>query len=96
MEEREYLLILYELYGDLLTDKEKTYFENYYYEDLSLQEIADNFDVSKAYSGKMVQNAIKKLYTYESILRINEKNNNIKKIISNLDDDIKSKIEDLL
>ena len=40
MKEREKILALYEMYKELLTDREKDYFENYYYEDYNLQEIA--------------------------------------------------------
>ena len=96
MKEREYLLLLYEIYGDLLTDKEKDFFENYYFEDLSLQEIADNYEVSRAYVGKMVKGIQNKLNNYESILKINEKNDKIKKIISSLDEKTKNKIEEIL
>ena len=59
MKEREYLLSLYEIYSNLLSEKEKSYFEYYYFEDYSLQEIADNNEVSKAYVGKYI-NGIEK------------------------------------
>lgn len=32
---------LYDIYGDLLTEKQQSLFEAYYYEDLSLREIAE-------------------------------------------------------
>lgn len=96
MKEREYLLSLYEIYNKLLTDKEKEYFENYYYEDLSLQELADNYEVSKAYVGKYLNQIEKKIYNYEETLNLFEKNNKIKSIIKDLDKDIKEKIEELL
>ena len=96
MKEREYLLSLYEIYNKLLTSKEKTYFENYYFEDLSLQEIADNFDVSKSYVGKYINSIEKKLYYYEESLMIQEKSIKIKEIIKDLDNSIKNKIEELL
>ena len=96
MKEREYLLSLYEIYNKLLTDKEKEYFENYYYEDLSLQELADNYEVSKAYVGKYLNQIEKKIYNYEDTLNLFEKNNKIKSIIKDLDKDIKEKIEELL
>ncbi len=96
MKEREYLLTLYEIYKELLTDKEKEYFENYYFEDLSLQEMADNYGVSRSYVGKFINTIEKKLHKYETSLNINEKNIKIREIIYNLDDDIKSKIQELL
>ena len=34
MEDRIYLTMLYDIYGDLLTEKERKYFEAYYFENL--------------------------------------------------------------
>ena len=96
MEKREYLLTLYEIYNKLLNDKEKEYFELYYYEDLSLQEIADNNEVSKAYVGKYINSIEKKIIDYENLLNINEKNNKIKYLIKDLDNELKSKLMELL
>ena len=39
--------VLLDFYGELLTDKQKTALELYYYEDLSLAEIAENMQVSR-------------------------------------------------
>ena len=96
MKEREYLVNLYEIYSKLLTDKEKSFFEYYYFEDYSLQEIADNNNVSRAYVGKCLKNISNKLLKYEDSLNLYTKNNKIRNIISNLDNNIKNKIEELL
>ncbi len=96
MKEREYILELYELYNKLLTEREKTYFEDYYFEDLSLQEIADNNNVSKSYVGKFINIIINKLNKFEESLRINYKNKRIRELIKDLDKELVSKIEDLL
>ena len=96
MKEREYLLTLYEIYKNILTEKERSYFEYYYFEDYSMQEIADNNDVSKAYVGKYIKSIENKLINFENVLNINDKNNKIRKIISSLDKDTKDKIEELL
>lgn len=34
MNEREYLIILYDFYGELLSDKQREYFEDYYFNNL--------------------------------------------------------------
>ena len=47
MSERDYLMDLYDIYKDLLTDKQREYFQNYYFEDLTLQEASDELNVSK-------------------------------------------------
>ena len=52
MDNREYIIALYEIYKELLNEKERNYFEYYYFEDYSMQEIADLYKVSKAYASK--------------------------------------------
>lgn len=39
--------MLFDFYGDLLTDKQKELFDLYYNEDLSLSEIAEQADISR-------------------------------------------------
>lgn len=68
MENREYLNSLFDLYKELLTKTEQETFEDYYMEDLSLQEIADNKNISKSSVGKTLKSAIEKLEEYEKIL----------------------------
>lgn len=96
MKEREYLLSLYEVYNKLLIEKEKKYFEDYYFEDYSLQEIADNNEVSKSYVGKYINTIESKLKKFELSLNLIEKRNKIKEIINDLDENIKNKIIELL
>lgn len=45
MEKREYLIILYDFYSELLSDKQKEHFEDYYFNNLSLGEISENENV---------------------------------------------------
>ena len=97
MDKREYYIELYEEYKNLLTEKQRECFENYYYEDLSLNEIADNSKVSKSLVGKTINQVIQNLEEYESKLSLNSKNKKFKKIIENIsDEDLKNKIEDIL
>lgn len=92
--DRDYIILLYEIYKKLLNDKEKNYFEYYFYEDYSLNEISELYKVSKAYASKYLNKVIKKLENYESLLGINERNNKIRKILEN--NELKDKIEELL
>jgi len=41
------LVLLYDYYGDLLTDRQKECFEMRYYQDLSLGEIGDELGISR-------------------------------------------------
>ena len=97
MKEREYIEGLYDTYKNLLTDREKEYFENYFYEDYNLQEIADNYDVSKSYVGKYVNGIESKLIKYEEALNVYEKFNKIKSIVKYMYDvTTRIKIEEII
>jgi len=41
------MALLYDFYGDLLTDRQKEFYDLYYHEDLSLAEIAENFGITR-------------------------------------------------
>lgn len=56
---------LYDLYSNLLTDREKEIFTLFYEEDLSLQEIAVLRKVSKSAVGKTITTIETKLNDYE-------------------------------
>lgn len=86
MEEFVYLNNLYDLYRDLLTDKQRDYFEDYYQNNLSLSEIAFNNGVSRNAIHKQVKETVKYLKNYEEKLKLFEKNGKIMEIISELDD----------
>ena len=97
MIERDYFVNLYTIYKDMLSEREKTYFEYYYYEDYSLTEIANIYKVSKAYVGKYLNKISNKLIKYESILNIDNKSKRIKEVIKDIhESDIKNKIEEIL
>ena len=97
MDNREYIIALYEIYKELLNEKEKNYFEYYYFEDYSMQEIADLYKVSKAYASKYLNKINDKIISYEKILKINDRNSKIIDLLKNVNDsELKSKIIELL
>lgn len=87
---------LFDYYGELFTDKQKEYFVNYYFDNLTLQEIADNAGVSKNAVHKNIKDITAKLDYYESKLKLYENSKKIKKLIENVDEDLKNKIEELI
>ena len=61
MEERNYLIELYDIYGELFTTKNQNYFEDYYFNNLSLSEIAENNNISRNAVHKQIKNTEKEL-----------------------------------
>ena len=78
---------LYDLYGELLTDKQKEYFEEYFFNNLSFSEIAEEYDVSRNAAFKQIHIVTNKLKEYEDKLHLYNKKNKLKKIIVNLDNE---------
>lgn len=73
MEKREYLIILYDFYSELLSDKQKEHFEDYYFNNLSLGEISENENVSRNAIHKSIKSIENKLYFYEEKLKLYQK-----------------------
>ena len=96
MDNQVLLSILYDYYGELLTDKQKNYFKDYYFDNLTLSEISENYNISRNAIHKSLKEIEEKLLYYEEKLKLYEKNIKIKKIIANLDDDLKNKIIELI
>ncbi len=98
MDERNEIIILYDFYGDLLSNSQKKYFEDYYFNNYSLGEISDESSVSRNAIHKQLKNAEEKLKFYEEKLKLKEKTFMLDKIIDKINDkklknDIKKIIE---
>ena len=97
MKKEVYLTILFDYYEELFTDKQKDYFKNYYFENLSLGEIADNYSVSRNAVFKQIKIVEAKLEEYERIFKCYYKDNEIKDIIKLIpDNEIKNRLEELI
>jgi predicted DNA-binding protein YlxM (UPF0122 family) len=93
MEDRIYLIDLYDIYGELLDDKKKEYFESYYFDNLSLGEISENLDVSRNAVHKQLKVVEDKLKFYEEKLCLYEKRKELKEVMNICSDEIKEKLE---
>ena len=82
MEERVYIISLYDYYGKLLTDKQQKYFEDYYFDNLTMEEIAQNDNVSKNAVSKQLISIKEKLNYYEDMLKLNFNREKIEEILS--------------
>ncbi len=97
MEDFVYYGQLYDLYQGLLTEKQKRYFEDYYFENLSLGEMAENYSVSRNAIFRQIHITVKKLEEYESIMRLYQKKKKLEDVLEfNSIDEIKKVIESIL
>ena len=96
MDKEIYLSALYDYYGALLTEKQRNYFEDYYFNNYSLSEIAENNNTSRNAIHKQVKETENKLVDYEDKLKLYQKASEIEEIIKDLDEDIKEQIEELI
>ena len=97
MDNRDYLILLYDFYSELFNEKQKSYFENYYLENLSLSEISDNLGVSRNAIHKAIQAMEEKLVFYEEKLELYKKNKIICDIIEEVEDTkIKEQLKGLI
>ena len=96
MDNKIYYNELYDYYGTLLTDKQRNYYEDYYFNDLSLSEISENNNVSRNAVHNQLKIVIEKLEFYENNLKLYEKRKKIGKIISRLDNKTQKELEELI
>ncbi len=97
MENRNYLIILYDYYGELLDEDDKSYFEDYYFDNLSLAEVASNNNISRNAVHKHIKKVEEKLLFYENKLKLYEKDEQIKnKILKIKDKNVKELIINVL
>lgn len=97
MEDFIYYNSLFDIYGSLLTEKEQENFKDYYQEDLSLSEIAENKNISRSAVQKTIKVVLEKLNYYEDNLNIYKKNEVLHEILASDNiNDIRKKIEKIL
>ena len=83
MEENIYYTELFDFYGCLLSQKQKNYFYDYYFDNLLLDEIAVNAKISKNAVSKEIIQAKKKLEHYEDALHLVQRDKKLKNEFAN-------------
>lgn len=86
MEDIVYYNALFDLYENLLTEKQKIYFKDYYFNNLSFSEMAENYGVSRNAIFKQLHITVEKLKEYEEKLNLYDKNIKIKQIAEKIED----------
>lgn len=73
LSKKEHIIGLYDVYKELLTDKQRDYFESYYFEDMSLSEISQEYGVSRNAVFDQLNKIYNSLEQYEEKLGLFEK-----------------------
>ena len=83
------ITILLDVYGQLLTEKQRFAIDMYYNEDLSLAEIAEEIDISRQGVRESIKQGEKHLLEYEEQLGVVKRFKNISAQLEELDTSLK-------
>ena len=84
MEKKVEVSILCQLYGKLLTEKQFKFIDDYYNNDLSLSEIAENNNITRQAVRDIIKKGERKLFEFEEKLLFMKKTMNQEKQIQNI------------
>lgn len=92
---------LIETYSSMLTTRQQDILHDYYFLDLSLSEIAENYEVTRQAVKDILDRAVKQCYVYEEKLQVYKKSVILKDTLNDilqLDNlsDIKNSIRDIV
>lgn len=87
--------LLYDFYGQLLTDKQRSFFELYHHDDLSLGEIAEQHGVSRQAVYDILKRAERTLEDLESKLALVARWQREHRLIAELDQELSALAEDV-
>ena len=89
--------VLFDIYGDLLTKRQKEIRSLYFEEDFSDTEISEALEISRAAVQDSLKKSMQQLHKYEDIIQYVSKRKRIVSLLKDLDDDkIKEEILSIL
>ena len=84
MERNVQISILCQIYGKMLTEKQYNFLGDYYNNDLSLSEIAENNNITRQAVRDIIKQGENKLFEYEEKLKFMKRNIEIEKKINEI------------
>ena len=84
MERIAYQNLLYDFYGELLTEHQRRIYECAVYEDLSLKELSDEYGITRQGVHDLIKRCDKVLIEYENRLHMIEKFDKIKGLVGQI------------
>ena len=88
MDEAYFRTMLFDFYGELLTDKQKEYFDLHYNEDLSLAEIAESEGITRQGVWDIIRRAEDSLRRYEAKTGLVARFASQRRIVESLEGDL--------
>ena len=76
--------LLLDYYGELLTKHQRDILEEYLNEDLSMNEIAENYETSKSAVQDLIKRSIVQLEGYEKVLKLIEKDKKLDVLLNDM------------
>ena len=95
IDNKERINQLFDIYESLLTEHQVQIFQSYYQDDLSLKEIAEDFNISRNAVHDLLKRVEVMLEDYEAKLHLLDKINEIENLLEN-QEEIKEKIMKVL
>jgi predicted DNA-binding protein YlxM (UPF0122 family) len=78
------IMELYDVYQNLLTKKQRDYVEAYYYDDMSITEISEEFEVSRNAVHDQLKRTVSKMKEFEAQMNIRFKMKKRSKLIEKI------------
>jgi hypothetical protein len=85
MERIAFQNLLYDFYGDLLTEHQKKIYESAVYEDLSLKELSEEYGITRQGVHDLIKRCDKILGEYENKLHMIEKFDCVKELVGQIE-----------
>ena len=88
--------LLFDFYGDLLTERQRSIYQDAVYGDLSLSELADDYGISRQGIHDQIKRCDKALEEYEAKLHLVKRFENIKKYAEQLKKEAEKSVDENL
>lgn len=96
MEKDLNVVYLFDLYKELLTEKQRELFSSYYFYDLSLSEIAEPLNLTRQSVYESIKTVKEKLIEYEKSLKLFKKNESLKALAEIYGGELRDKIMEII
>ena len=79
--------LLFDFYGSLLTEHQKEVLDDYFNDDLSMSELADEYEVSKSAISDLIKRFLNQLEEYENKLHLIKQARSLDELIDKMEKD---------